>query len=359
MGKRLIGSRFRQFFILALGVLPLVACGGTEGSSPSPGQAQTEAQGKLGQVLKRGQLICGVSGELPGFSFVNRDGTYAGLDVDVCRAIAAALFDNPDAVAFKNLNAKERFTALQTGQVDILSRNTTWTLNRDTEVGLAFGPVVFYDGQGLMVRQADNINRLEDLKNKSICTQTGTTNEQNLADQMGKLAIPYQPVVFEDINIAYATYAEGRCQAVTSDRSQLLSRRTQLPNPEQHRILETTLSKEPLAPAVVDGDAQWLDVVAWVIWATVEAEEMGITSANLSEQLNSSDPVVKRFLGKEGNLGQGMGISNDFAARVVKHVGNYGEIYDRNVGAKTPLNLPRGLNQLWNQGGLLYSPPFR
>jgi general L-amino acid transport system substrate-binding protein len=300
-----------------------------------------------------------VSGELPGFSFVDQRGTYSGLDVDMCRAIAAALFDDPTAVDFRNLNAKERFTALQTGEIDILSRNTTWTIGRDTEVGLEFAPVVFYDGQGMMVRRQDNIKSLQDLASKAICTQTGTSNEQNLSDQMRKRQIPYQGIVFEDINAAYAAYAEGRCQAVTSDRSQLLSRRTVLPQPDTHVILEETLSKEPLAPAVIDGDAQWLDAVKWIVFATIDAEELNITSKNVSQQLNSSDPVIRRFLGVEGNLGQGLGVSNDFTVRVIKHVGNYGEIYNRNLGPKTPLNLPRGLNQLWTQGGLLYSPPIR
>jgi general L-amino acid transport system substrate-binding protein len=309
--------------------------------------------------LGRGKLVCGVSGELPGFSFVGQDGKYSGLDVDVCRAIAAALFDNPDAVEYRNLNAKERFTAVQTGEVDVLSRNTTWTMSRDTSVGLAFAPVVFYDGQGIMVRQASGIKTLADLKGKSICIQTGTTTEQNLTDQMRRRNISYTPVVFEDVNTTFATYAEGRCDGVTADRSQLVSRRTTLPKPEDHTILSEVLSKEPLAPAIAAGDAGWAGVVRWVVFSLIEAEELGITSQNLNQQLSSSDPTVKRFLGTEGDLGKGMGLTNDFAQRVIRHTGNYSEIYERNLGAKTKLNLPRGQNNLWTKGGLLFSPPFR
>lgn len=347
----------RKWYSLLLATLPLlflvVACGGQSG------QSSASATSRLDTVKSRGKLICGVSGELPGFSFVDKDGKYRGLDVDVCRAIASAIFDNPDAVEYRNLNAKERFTAVQTGEVDVLSRNTSWTISRDTSVGLEFAPVVFFDGQGIMVKKESNIKSLKDLKDKAICTQTGTTNEQNLADQMRKLAIPYKPVVFEDINTAYATYAEGRCQAVTSDRSQLLSRRTTLPQPNNHIILNDVLSKEPLAPAVANGDSRWFDVVKWSIYSLINAEELGINSKNLAQFANSNDPDIKRFLGKEGNLGEGLGLTNDFAARIVKHVGNYGEVYNRYLGPGTPFNLPRGQNNLWKQGGLLYSPPFR
>lgn len=338
----------------------LTSCGGS-GSGPSASNS------RLQTVLDRGQLSCGVSGELPGFSFVKADGTYAGLDVEVCRAIAAALFDNPDAVEYRNLNAKERFTALQTGEIDVLSRNTTWTLQRDGSVRMAFAPIVFYDGQGMMVRKDSGIQSLQGLKDRSICTQTGTTNEQNLSDQMRKLKITYKSVVYEDINAAYAAYQQGRCEGVTSDRSQLLSRRTAFPNPDQHVILAEVMSKEPLAPAVADGDPQWHDAVTWIVFALLEAEELGITSQNLDSFTKSTDPVIQRFLGQASSaeteqtdaLGVGLGLTNDFTTRIVKHVGNYGEIYNRHLGPTTQLNLPRGLNRPWNQGGLLYSPPFR
>ncbi len=337
-----------------LAVAMLTGCG-----DAPPQNESGQVAGRLAAVLSRGKLLCGVSGELPGFSFVGQDGTYSGLDVDVCRAIAAALFDNPDAVEYRNLNAKERFTAVQSGEVDILSRNTTWTLSRNTSVGLEFAPVVFYDGQGIMVKKASGIKTLTDLKNKSICIQTGTTTEQNLTDQLQKRGVPYKPVVFEDVNTTFATYAEGRCDGVTADRSQLISRRTTLPQPDDHVILAEPLSKEPLAPAIKQGDAAWTNTVRWSIYALMEAEELGITSQNLSQFSTSKDPSIRRFLGLDGDLGKDMGVPKDFAARIVKHVGNYGEVYDRNLGPKTKLNLPRGQNNLWTKGGLLFSPPFR
>jgi general L-amino acid transport system substrate-binding protein len=347
--------------LLGLCALPVfsIMLGGCESDSTAPNSSNQATSSRLGTILNRGQLICGVSGELPGFSFVNQQGEYAGLDVDICRAIAAALYDDPQAIEFRNLNAKERFTAVQTGEIDVLSRNTTWTLSRESTVGLTFAPVVFYDGQGLMVRQASSIKTLADLKNKSICTQTGTTNEQNITDQMRQRGIPFKPVVFEDVNTAFTTYAEGRCDAMTSDRSQLLSRRSQFPRPSDHLILDAVLSKEPLAPAVTASDPRWASVVRWVIYGLIEAEELGITSTNLSQFQTSPDPVVKRLLGQEAELGQSLGLSPDFLARAIRHVGNYGEIYARSLGEGSPLNLPRGLNNLWTKGGLMYAPPFR
>lgn len=337
----------------------LTACSDGKGQTSANSNTGGGQKSRLDTIKSRGKLICGVSGELPGFSFVDSSGKYLGVDVDICRAIASAVFDNPEAVEFRKLNAKERFTAVQTGEVDILSRNTSWTLSRDTSVGMEFAPVVFYDGQGIMVQKDSGIKSLDDLKGKSICTQTGTTNEQNLSDQMRQRGITYKPVVFEDINTAYATYAEGRCQAVTSDRSQLLSRRTTLPTPDKHVILDVVMSKEPLAPAVANGDTKWFDVVKWSVYSLINAEELGINRENLAQMQQSNSPEIKRFLGTEGNLGQGLGLSNDFAARIVKHVGNYGEMYDRYLGPKTSFNLPRGQNNLWTKGGLLYAPPFR
>ncbi len=345
---------------VALLALSATACARLSSKPPTaPGQAEPLAKGRLATVLSRGKLICGVSGELPGFSFLGKDGKYAGLDVDICRAVASALFDNPQAVEFRNLNAKERFTALQSGEVDILSRNTTYSMSRDTSVGLDFAPTVFYDGQGIMVKKSSGIRSIADLKGKAICIQTGTTTEQNLTDRMRKLGLTYAPVVFEDVNTTFATYSEGRCEGVTADRSQLVSRRTTLPKPDDHIVLGEVLSKEPLAPAIASGDSAWGDLVRWTIYALIEAEEMNLTAETVTQQSQNSDPTVRRFLGLEGDLGKGMGVSNDFALRIVKHVGNYGEIYDRNMGAKTSLNLPRGQNQLWRKGGLLYSPPFR
>jgi general L-amino acid transport system substrate-binding protein len=352
-------NQFGRWLAIMLLFLPLAACEGDAPPSPNTGLTAAQTTGRLSTVLSRGQLICGVSGELPGFSFVDQKGNYAGLDVDICRAIASALFNDPEAVEFRNLNAKERFTALQTGEVDILSRNTTLTISRDTSIGLKFAPIVFYDGQGVMARKNKGIQSLKDVAGKSICMQTGTTHEQNLTDQTRNLGIKYKPIIFEDVNTAFATYAEGRCDAISADRSALISRRTTLPNPDQNQILPTLLSKEPLAPAIAKGDPSWQNVVEWVIYATMEAEELELTSTNLNQKLKSQDPGIRRFLGVEGNLGQGLGLSGDFVVRIIKHVGNYGEIYDRNLGPKTPLNLDRGLNKLWTKGGLMYSPPFR
>jgi len=346
--------------IALLALCSTASCARLSSKPPTaPGQAETLSKGKLATVLSRGKLVCGVSGELPGFSFLGKDGKYQGLDVDICRAVASAIFDNPQAVEFRNLNAKERFTALQSGEVDILSRNTTYTMSRDTSVGLEFAPPVFYDGQGIMVKKASGIKSLAELKGKAICIQTGTTTEQNLTDRMRQRGLNYTPVVFEDLNTTFATYSQGRCEGVTGDRSQLVSRRSTLPKPDDHIILPEVLSKEPLAPAIASGDPAWGDVVRWTIYALIEAEEMKLTAQTVTQQSTNPDPTVRRLLGLEGDLGKGLGLPNDFALRIIKHVGNYGEIYDRNLGAQTPLKLPRGQNQLWNQGGLLYSPPFR
>ncbi|AFZ03767.1 amino acid ABC transporter substrate-binding protein [Calothrix sp. PCC 6303] len=339
---------------LFLALIPLVLS-----LNACSGRSRGNITSKLDTIKTRGKLICGVSGQLPGFSFVKANGEYAGLDVDVCRALAAAIFDDPKKVEFRNLNAKERFTAVQTGEVDILSRNTTWTISRDTSVGLEFAPVVFYDGQGIMVRKNSNIKKLEDLKGKSICTQTGTTNEQNLADQMRQRGISYKPLVFEDVNTTFTTYEQGRCEAVTSDRSQLVSRRSTLPKPDEHTVLDLVISKEPLAPAIANGDSKWFDVVKWTIYGLINAEELGVNSQNVSQLTSSNNPEIKRLLGTEGDLGQGVGLTNDFVIRIIKHVGNYSEIYDRNLGKNSDLKLERGPNKLWNQGGIVYAPPFR
>ncbi len=351
-----------SFLLLAamLLVMPLAAC--RSRSSEKSGQA--EAQGASGSALfnkvkTRGKLVCGVSGNLPGFSFVDQSGKYSGLDVDVCRAVAGALFDNPDAVEYRNLNAKERFTAVQAGEVDLLSRNTTLTMSRETSNGMDFAPVTFYDGQGMMVKKDSGIKSLKDLEGKSVCIQQGTTTEQNLADAMRKINVKYTPIVFEEVNPTFEAYAQGRCQGVTSDRSQLVSRRSVLPDPNNHVLLDDVISKEPLAPAVAKGNPQWSDIVRWTIYTLIEAEEQGITSQNIDQKISSTDPVTKRFLGTEGDLGKSLGLSNDFAARVIKKVGNYGEISDRHLGPNTAFKLERGQNNTWSKGGLMYSPPFR
>lgn len=340
--------------------MPLAACR----SRSSEKTAQPDAKGGAGSALfnkikTRGKLICGVSGNLPGFSFVDKSGKYSGLDVDVCRAVAVAVFDNPDAVEFRNLNAKERFTAVQAGEVDLLSRNTTVTLSRQTSNGMDFAPITFYDGQGIMVKKASGIKSLKDFQGKSVCVQTGTTTEQNLSDTMRKNNVKYTPIVFEEVNPTFEAYAQGRCQGVTSDRSQLVSRRSVLPDANNHILLTETMSKEPFAPAVAKGNPQWADIVRWTVYALMEAEEQGIDSKNVDQKLTSTDPVTKRFLGTEGELGKSLGLTNDFAVHVIKKVGNYGEIYNRNLGPDTPFKLERAQNNLWNKGGLMYSPPFR
>ncbi len=290
---------------------------------------------------------------------MDESGTYSGLDVDVCRAVAAALFDDPDAVEYRRLDSTERFTALSGGEVDMLSRNTTWTVSRDTQVGMEFGPTTFYDGQGMMVRQDSGITSLEDFAGRAVCVETGTTTELNLTDQMRKLGVEFEPVVFQDADAAYAAYDEGRCEGMTSDKSQLIARRSTLPTPEEHTLLDVTMSKEPLGPLTVNNDSAWFDVVKWVTFGLIQAEEFGITSENISEFAGSEDPNIARFLGEEGTLGEDMGIPNDFMADAITHVGNYGEIYERNLGAGSQFALDRGLNALWTDGGLLYSPPFR
>lgn len=345
--------------VLGAGLLlaALNGCGGAENTTANNTENNNATGSLLDTIKSRGNVICGVNGQLPGFSFVDENGEYSGMDAEICRAVAAALFDDPTQVEFRDLSAQERFTAVQSGEVDLVNRNTTWTISRDTSVGMEFAPTTFYDGQGIMVRTADNIDSLEALNNRSICVLSGTTNEQNLADRMRKLGISYQPVVFEDVDALYAAYDQERCAAVTSDRSQLTARRAILSNPDDHEVSSLVISKEPLGPMVANGDAQWFDAVKWITFALIQAEELGINSQNIVSFENTEDPQISRFLGQEGNLGEDMGLPNDFAARVVRHVGNYGEIYERNIGQ--PFGLERGLNNLWTEGGLLYSPPFR
>ncbi len=350
--KTTFNQKLSSLLVAALLALSVSSCG--NGSSTTE---TSSTNSRLETVKARGTLICGVNGQLPGFSFINEDGEYSGLDVDLCRAVAAALYDDPTQVEFRDLSSQERFSAVIAGEVDLLSRNTTWTVNRDTSGGMEFAPTTFYDGQGIMTTKASNITKLEDLNEKSICALSGTTTEQNLADRMRKLGVTYEPVVFDDPDAVYAAYEQGRCEAVTSDRSQLTARRAVLANPQDHQLLGVVLSKEPLGPLVTNGDSQWFDAVKWITYALIQAEEFGITSANVNSFADTQDPQIQRFLGQVGNLGEDMGLPNDFAARIIKNVGNYGEIYERNIGQ--PFRLERGLNNLWTNGGLLYSPPFR
>ncbi len=352
----------------SMSVLALTSCGtpgGSDTASTDPstsgasGDSETVDIGnsRLQTVLDRGELICGVEGAIPGFSFVE-NGEYSGLDVDVCKAVAAALFDDPEKVEYINLTSSTRFEALKSGEVDMLSRNTTWTTGRDTAVGLEFAPTTFYDAQGMMVREADGITALADLEGKTVCVEAGTSTELNLATAMAQEGITIETLVFEDANVAYSTYEEARCDAMTSDKSQLLARRGELSMPTDHVLLDVSMSKEPLGPVTINNDSAWFDAVKWITFSLIQAEEYELTQDNIEEAVNSENPNIKRFVGATDSLGTDMGLSNDFALRAVKAVGNYGEIYDRNLGEGSVNKLPRGLNDLWTNGGLMYSPPF-
>jgi general L-amino acid transport system substrate-binding protein len=314
------------------------------------------AQTTLEKVKARGKLVCGVNTGLAGFATIGPDGTWRGFDVDYCRGLAAALFDDATKVEFRPLTAQARFTALQAGEIDVLSRNTTWTLSRDTSLGLHFGPITFYDGQGMMVSANLGVKAIRGLNGATICVQAGTTTELNLADYFRRQQLKFTPVVFDTPDQTFAAYDSGRCDAITSDISQLLAQKTTLKNPNEHIVLGEVMSKEPLGPAVRHGDDQWFDIIKWIAFGLMQAEEFGITSGNLGEFIATKDPNVRRFLGLEGGFGDMLGLSNDFMVRVVRQVGNYEEIFTRNL---KPLNLERGLNTLWTQGGLQYAPPFR
>ncbi|MEC9367344.1 MAG: amino acid ABC transporter substrate-binding protein [Pseudomonadota bacterium] len=315
---------------------------------------------KLDQIKSKGFIQCGVNGVLPGFSTPDDQGKFSGLDVDYCRALAAAVFGDATKVKFTPLTAKERFTALQSGEIDVLSRNTTWTFGRDTALGLNFVGVMYYDGQGIMVNKKLPVKSAKELGGATICINQGTTTELNLADFFKKNNLQFTPVTYEKMDEVVAAYAAGRCDAYTTDRSGLAAQRIKLKTPADHVILPEVLSKEPLGPVVQHGDDQWLDIAKWTYYALLNAEEYGVTSKNVDDlKANSTDGEIRRLLGVEGELGEKLGLPNDWAYQVVKQVGNYGEIYDKNVGPKTPIGLDRGVNALWNNGGLQYAPPMR
>jgi general L-amino acid transport system substrate-binding protein len=344
--------------------LPLIASLALVGCA-SDGGGGIQSQ-KLATIKARGKLICGVDGKLPGFSFVGSDGQYTGLDADVCKATAAALFGDPSKVDYRDLNSSERFAALASGEVDLLSRNTTETLSRDAAGGngLSFAPTTFYDGQGVMTPNASGVKTLKDLAGKPICVESGTTTELNLADRMRELKAAYTPLKFQTGDQTYAAYLQGRCVAVTSDRSQLAAKRTSFPDPAGHSLLPEVLSKEPLTPATTNADPAWADAVRWTIYALMQAEELGITQANIDTKLaeakaNPNQADLRRFLGVEGEFGKQLGLPADFVVKAVKATGNYGEIFERNVGMGSKLKLERGANRQWTEGGLIYSPPFR
>ncbi|MGO4667018.1 amino acid ABC transporter substrate-binding protein [Bosea sp. 2RAB26] len=319
-------------------------------------QAQT---GLLAQVKSRGQLICGVGPGLAGFGIPDAQGNWSGLDVDLCRAISAAVFNDPAKVKFIPLSSKDRFTALQSGEVDLLSRNTTWTMSRDTSLGLNFAGVNYYDGQGFMVRKKLGIDSALKLAGASVCTQQGTTTELNLADFFRANKLKYEVVAFASADETIKAYESGRCDAFTTDASGLYAERLKLGVPTDHIVLPEIISKEPLGPVVRHGDDAWLDIVKWTHFAMLNAEELGVTKSNLDEMLKSENPEIKRLLGTEGKFGEAVGLSNDWVVRIVKHVGNYGESFERNVGANSLLKIARGQNALWTKGGLQYAPPIR
>ncbi len=316
--------------------------------------------GVLDNVKSKGFVTVGVAGVVPGFSAPDSKGVWNGLDVDYGRAVATAVFGSPDKVKFVPTTTKERFTALQTGEIDILARNTTWTMQRDTEQGLDFTGVTFYDGQGFMVNKALGIKSAKELSGASICIQMGTTTEMNVSEYFASNNMTYKPVAFESSDEATVLYDKGRCDVYTTDGSGLAARRTALSNPDDHVILPEIISKEPLGPSVRQGDQQWADLNRWVLAAMLAAEELGVNSKNVDEmRANSKNSDIKRLLGVEGKFGEMLGLTNDWAYNIIKHVGNYGEVYERNVGMNTPLKLERGLNAQWNKGGLMYALPIR
>ena len=323
----------------------------------------TEAMAKKSKTLKntqkKGFVRCGVSQGLPGFSNADASGNWTGIDVDVCRAVAAAVLGDANKVKFTPLSAKERFTALTSGEIDILSRNTTWTLSRDADIGLTFVGVNFYDGQGFMVRKSSGITSTGQFKDGiSACTNIGTTTELNMRDFFNSKGIKYEPVAFEKADEVVAAYDAGRCDTYTTDKSALAAQRTKMSNPDDHITLPETISKEPLGPVVRQGDHVWEDIVRWSLNVMIEAEEYGVTSANADASKTSNNPAIKRLVGAEGELGLALGLDNDWSLRIIKQVGNYGESYKRNI-ADTGILPDRGPNELWTKGGILYVPPAR
>jgi general L-amino acid transport system substrate-binding protein len=320
----------------------------------------TAGASTLDDVMKKGFLQCGVSQGLPGFSNPDQNGNWEGIDVDVCRAVAAAVLGDASKVKYSPLSAKERFTALQSGEIDMLSRNTTWTLVRDTALGLNFAGVNYYDGQGFMVRKDLGVKHAKDLAGASVCVNIGTTTELNMADYFRSHNMKYKPVVFEKADEVLAAYDAGRCDVYTTDRSGLAAQRLKLKDPNAHMVLPDIISKEPLGPVVRHGDDQWFDIVKWSLNCMIETEEYGVTSKNAAElKANTKNPVIRRQLGVEGEMGKNLGLGNDWCYNIVKQVGNYSESYEKYVGPKTALGLSRGLNAQWSNGGILYAPPIR
>lgn len=335
--------------------LTLLAVALTLGSA-----TQVQAGATLDAVKKKGFVQCGISDGLPGFSYADAKGKYVGLDVDVCRAVAAAVFGDAEKVKYSPLTAKERFTALQSGEVDILSRNTTWTSSRDAAMGLNFTGVTYYDGQGFLVNKKLGVASARELDGATVCIQAGTTTELNLADYFRAHNLKFTPITYDTSDESAKSLESGRCDVLTSDQSQLYAQRIKLAAPDDYVVLPEVISKEPLGPAVRQGDEEWFDVVRWTLYAQLNAEELGVSSANVGELAKSTkNPDIARLLGVEGEYGKDLKLNKDWVVQIVKQVGNYGEIFDRNVGASSELKIERGLNALWNKGGLQYAPPVR
>ena len=313
----------------------------------------------LAAIKARGSLLCGVNEGLPGFSYVDERGVWTGFDVDFCRAIAAAIFGDPKKVKLVPLSADARFQALRDGKIDVLSRNSTWTMGRETEFGLTFVGVTYYDGQGFMVPRALRVNSALELDGAKVCVQSGTTTIDNLADFFTSNGMTLQEVISSSTDESIKNYDAGLCSVLTSDLSQLYALRLRLAKPRDQVILPDVISKEPLGPVVRNDDLKWIDVVKWVYFAMVNAEELGVSSRTIDQALRSQKPEVRRLVGTSGDFGEEIGLTNAWAANIIRYVGNYGEVFERNLGAKTPLAIPRGLNQLWNSGGIQYAPPIR
>jgi general L-amino acid transport system substrate-binding protein len=326
----------------------------------SMGLVATAAQAAtLDDVKAKDYVQCGVTGGVPGFSAPDANNVWTGLEVDFCRALAAAIFNDAEKVRYTPLTSQERFAALSAGEIDVLSRTTTWTMSRDTDLGISFVGTMYYDGQGFMVRKADGIASALDLSGAAICIESGTTTELNAADYFAANSLEFNTVVFVDQDEVVKAYEDGRCDVYTTDGSALAAERSKFAVPADHVILPEIISKEPLGPVVRQGDDQWFKIARWTYYALLEAEELGVTQANVDEMLGSDNPAIKRLLGVEGDFGTPLGLTKDWAYQVIKLVGNYGESFDRNVGPSTPIGLERGLNALWTNGGLQYAPPIR
>jgi general L-amino acid transport system substrate-binding protein len=314
----------------------------------------------LDAVKSRGQVVCGVNTSAPGFSAADSQGKWTGLDVDFCRAVAAAVLGDASKVKYVPLNSQQRFASLQAGEIDVLSRNSTWTLTRDASLGVVFAGINYFDGQGYMVPKKLKIDSVKKLNGATVCVQAGTTSEKNVADHYAANGMKYKPVVFDTAEAITSAFFSGRCQVYTTDMSDLAGARTKAPNADDYVILPYVISKEPLGPSVRRGDDEWFQIVRWTLFAALEAEENGLTQANVDQQKGASkDPAVQRFLGVSEDTGKLLGLDKEWSYRIVKQVGNYGESFERNLGPKTPLALPRGANNLWNKGGLMYAAPIR